>query len=64
MKFFIVGCFFILEKGADFGGESVLQRKFNLVGSVSQVKVQLAFSSSDDKKERNQVLLLLQTENK
>nr|XP_018912970.1 PREDICTED: neurexin-3 isoform X1 [Bemisia tabaci]XP_018912971.1 PREDICTED: neurexin-3 isoform X1 [Bemisia tabaci]XP_018912972.1 PREDICTED: neurexin-3 isoform X1 [Bemisia tabaci] len=52
------------EKGADFGGESVLQRKFNLVGSVSQVKVQLAFSSSDDKKERNQVLLLLQTENK
>lgn len=32
------------EKGADFSGESLLQRKFMLTGKVDQVKVQLAFS--------------------
>lgn len=32
------------EKGADFSGESLLQRKFVLNGKVDQVKVQLAFS--------------------
>nr|CAD7256084.1 unnamed protein product [Timema shepardi] len=51
------------EKGADFGGDSVLQRKFVLEGSVHQVKVQLAFSSTDPR-QWNSVLLLLQTENK
>lgn len=51
------------EKGADFSGESVLQRKFGLEGPVNQIKVQLAFSSSDDR-QRNTVVLLLQTENK
>ncbi|XP_054286354.1 axotactin-like isoform X2 [Macrosteles quadrilineatus] len=51
------------EKGADFSGESVLQRKFVLEGPVTQIKVQLAFSSGDDR-QRNTVVLLLQTENK
>ncbi|KAG8223988.1 hypothetical protein J437_LFUL012091 [Ladona fulva] len=51
------------EKGADFGGESVLQRKFQLEGPVKHVKVQLAFSSSE-LRHMNTVLLLLQTENK
>ncbi|XP_065204178.1 axotactin isoform X2 [Planococcus citri] len=51
-----------LEKGADFSGESVLQRKFVLEGPVRQIKVQLAFSSSD-KREKKTALLLLQTEN-
>ncbi|XP_046663141.1 neurexin-4 isoform X3 [Homalodisca vitripennis] len=51
------------EKGADFSGESVLQRKFPLEGPVTQIKVQLAFSSGDDR-QRNTVVLLLQTENK
>lgn len=50
------------EKGADFSGESVLQRKFVLEGPVTQIKVQLAFSSSD-KREKKTALLLLQTEN-
>lgn len=51
------------EKGADFSGESVLQRKFVLEGPVTHIKVQLAFSSSD-KREKKTALLLLQTENK
>ncbi|XP_069674286.1 axotactin isoform X2 [Periplaneta americana] len=50
------------EKGADFGGDTMLQRKYILNGSVNQIKVHLAFSSSE--KQRNTVLLLLQTENK
>lgn len=55
--------FWIAEKGADFSGESILQRKFPLEGPVTQIKVQLAFSSSD-KREKKTALLLLQTENK
>ncbi|XP_073968823.1 axotactin isoform X3 [Rhodnius prolixus] len=51
------------ERGAGFSGESVLQRKFDLEGPVNQIKVQLAFSSSDTR-QRNTALLLLQTENK
>lgn len=51
------------EKGADFSGESVLQRNFSLVGPVDQIKVQLAFSSSDAR-DRSTTILLLQTENK
>ncbi|XP_076293920.1 axotactin isoform X4 [Lasioglossum baleicum] len=51
------------EKGADFSGESVLQRDFELVGPVNQVKVQLAFSTNELRK-RTTALLLLQTENK
>jgi len=41
----------------------MLQRKFILNGSVDQIKVHLAFSSTDTR-QRNTVLLLLQTENK
>ncbi|KAG7199173.1 hypothetical protein KM043_018052 [Ampulex compressa] len=51
------------EKGADFSGESVLQREFDLVGEVNQVKVQLAFSTNE-LRQRTTALLLLQTENK
>ncbi|XP_039285775.1 neurexin-4 isoform X2 [Nilaparvata lugens] len=54
------GEFCAQEKGADFSGESVLQRKFPLEGPVYQIKVQLAFSSSDDR-QRNAALLLIQT---
>lgn len=54
---------FILDKGADFSGVSVLRRKFLLEGPVTQVKLNLAFSSSD-KRQRSTVLLLIQTENK
>ncbi|XP_011501704.1 PREDICTED: uncharacterized protein LOC105365286 [Ceratosolen solmsi marchali] len=50
------------EKGADFSGESVLQREFNLDGEVNRIKVQLAFSTND--RQRTSALLLLQTENK
>ncbi|KAK2576796.1 hypothetical protein KPH14_005433 [Odynerus spinipes] len=51
------------EKGADFSGESVLQREFDLDGEVKQVKVQLAFSTNE-LRQRTTALLLLQTENK
>ncbi|XP_014243197.1 contactin-associated protein like 5-1 isoform X3 [Cimex lectularius] len=53
------------EKGADFGGESVLQRKFTLEANstINNIKVQLAFSSSDNR-QRSTALLLLQTVNK
>lgn len=54
---------FLLEKGADFSGESVLQREFDLVGEVNQVKVQLAFSTNE-LRQRTTALLLLETENK
>lgn len=50
------------EKGADFSGESVLQRKYILNGSVDNIKVQLAFSSTD-MRQKYTVLLLLQSEN-
>lgn len=53
----------ILEKGADFSGESLLQRQFVLEDQVKTIKVQLAFSSSDPR-QRNTVLLLVQTEKK
>ncbi|KAL0270939.1 UNVERIFIED_CONTAM: hypothetical protein PYX00_008205 [Menopon gallinae] len=51
------------EKGADFSGESLLQRQFVLNGAVDMIKVQLAFSSSDIR-ERSTVLLLLQTDSR
>uniref|UniRef100_A0A8D8Y5X7 Contactin-associated protein-like 2 n=1 Tax=Cacopsylla melanoneura TaxID=428564 RepID=A0A8D8Y5X7_9HEMI len=51
------------EKGADFGGDSVITRKYTLEGPVHSIKVQLAFSSND-KKERSMALLLVQTETK
>ncbi|RZC34755.1 uncharacterized protein BDFB_004596 [Asbolus verrucosus] len=50
------------EKGADFSGESILWREYLLNGSVDHVKIQLAFSSMDVR-QKNTVLLLLQTEN-
>ncbi|KAI5716611.1 hypothetical protein M8J76_009357 [Diaphorina citri] len=51
------------EKGADFGGTSVVTRKYTLEGPVFSIKVQLAFSSNDQKG-RSMALLLVQTENK
>ncbi|XP_011690893.1 PREDICTED: uncharacterized protein LOC105451879 isoform X4 [Wasmannia auropunctata] len=51
------------EKGADFSGESVLQREFELEGEVNQVKVQLAFSTNE-LRQRTTALLLVQTDNK
>lgn len=51
------------EKGADFSGESILWREYVLNRTVDYVKVQLAFSSMDVR-QKNTVLLLLQTENK
>lgn len=57
------GEFCVDEKGADFSGESSLQRKFTLGGNkVEQVKLQLAFSSGDLRR-ASRVMLLLQTEN-
>ncbi|XP_063382672.1 axotactin isoform X1 [Cydia fagiglandana] len=50
------------EKGADFNGESILQRGFTLKGPVLKVKIKLAFSSND-LRQKNTVLLLVQTEN-
>ncbi|XP_014478319.1 PREDICTED: uncharacterized protein LOC106746323 isoform X4 [Dinoponera quadriceps] len=51
------------EKGADFSGESVLQREFELEGEINQVKVQLAFSTNE-LRQRTTALLLVQTDNK
>ncbi|KAI8426434.1 hypothetical protein MSG28_005270, partial [Choristoneura fumiferana] len=51
------------EKGADFNGESILQRGFVLYGPILKVKIKLAFSSND-LRQKNTVLLLVQTENK
>lgn len=56
--------FTFLEKGADFSGESVLQREFELDGDMRQVKVQLAFSTNDLRQRATTALLLLQTEKK
>lgn len=51
------------EKGADFSGESSLQRKFTLgTQKVERVKLQLAFSSGDLRR-TSRVMLLLQSEN-
>lgn len=50
------------EKGADFSGESYLWREYILNGTVNYVKVHLAFSSMD-MRQKNTVLLLLQTDN-
>jgi len=52
------------EKGADFSGESTLQRKFELqpgTGRVDYVRLQLAFSSFDLRR-ANRIMLLMQTE--
>ncbi|KAM7357468.1 axotactin isoform 3-T7 [Cochliomyia hominivorax] len=55
-----LGEFCMEEKGADFSGESTLQRKFELIGKVDYVRLQLAFSSLDLRR-ANRVMLLLQT---
>lgn len=60
---FHIKIIFRVEKGADFSGESVLQREFELEGKVNQVKVQLAFSTSE-LRQRTTALLLVQTDNK
>lgn len=51
------------EKGADFTGESSLQRQFQLDGSVDEIRVQFAFSSGSDLRRANRAMLLLQTRN-
>lgn len=51
------------EKGADFTGESSLQRKFTLDGSVHEIRVQFAFSSGSDLRRANRAMLLLQSRN-
>ncbi|XP_068148497.1 LOW QUALITY PROTEIN: axotactin [Drosophila tropicalis] len=57
-----LGEFCSVEKGADFSGESTLQRKFELpsAGRVDYVRLQLAFSSFDLRR-ANRIMLLLQT---
>ncbi|XP_059608344.1 axotactin [Phlebotomus argentipes] len=57
-----VGEFCSEEKGADFSGEAIIQRKFTLSGKVNYVKLQLAFSSEDFRR-TSRIMLLLQTEN-
>lgn len=57
------GEFCSTEKGADFSGESMLWREYVLNGTVDHVKVHLAFSSMEVRN-KDSVLLLLQTENK
>jgi Laminin G domain len=58
-----LGEFCIEDKGAEFSGESGLQRKYVLVdGKIDQLKLQLAFSSGDLRR-ANRVMLLLQTDN-
>lgn len=49
------------ERGAEFSGESALQRKFVLEGVVEKIKLQLAFSSGDLRR-TNRVMLLLQSD--
>nr|AAD29408.1 AXO [Drosophila melanogaster] len=51
------------EKGADFSGESTLQRKFELPGTgrVDYVRLQTGFSSFDLRR-ANRIMLLMQTE--
>lgn len=49
------------ETGAEFSGESGLQRKYALTGKVDHLKLQLAFSSGDLRR-ANRVMLLLQTD--
>jgi hypothetical protein len=55
-----LGEFCMEEKGAEFSGESGLQRKFALTGKIDQLKLQLAFSSGDLRR-ANRIMLLLHT---
>lgn len=56
-----LGEFCMEEKGAEFSGESGLQRKYELTGKIDHLKLQLAFSS-DDLRRANRIMLLLQTD--
>jgi hypothetical protein len=49
------------EKGAEFSGESGLQRNFILTGRIDSIKLQFAFSSNDLRR-ANRIMVLLQTE--
>lgn len=50
------------ENGAEFSGESGLERKYALTGSrIDQLKLKLAFSSGDLRR-ANRIMLLLQTD--
>lgn len=49
------------EKGAEFSGESGLQRNFVLMGRIDSIKLQFAFSSGDLRR-ANRIMVLLQTE--
>ena len=57
-----LGEFCMEEKGAEFSGESGLQRKFSLSGKINQLKLQIVFSSGDLRR-ANRIMLLLQTSN-
>jgi len=56
-----LGEFCTEEKGAEFSGESALQRKYVLSGKIDQLKLQLAFSSGDLRR-ASRIMLLLQTD--
>lgn len=55
-----LGEFCMEEKGAEFSGESGLQRRYALNGKIDHLKLQLAFSSGDLRR-ANRIMLLLQT---
>lgn len=57
-----LGEYCIDEKGAEFSGESIMQKKFTVDGKIEKIKLQLAFSSLDLKRV-NRILLLIQTIN-
>lgn len=56
-----LGEFCMEEKGAEFSGESGLQRKYQLNGKIDSLKLQMAFSSGDLRR-ANRIMLLLQTD--
>lgn len=57
-----LGEFCMEEKGADFSGESIMQKKFTLDGKIEKIKLQLAFSSGDLRR-TSRILFLVQTIN-
>lgn len=56
-----LGEFCMEDKGAEFSGESALQRKYMLTGKIDKLKLQLAFSSADLRR-TSRVMLLLQSD--
>lgn len=58
-----LGEFCMEEKGANFLGESIMQKKFTLDGKIEKIKLQLAFSSDDLRRTASRILFLIQTIN-